>query len=90
MTKAVEGCPRRWSVAAMGSSIAAAFNLPRWRREVRPFSADEDSKLLGWVKEGVGYSRIAERLGRSQNSIRYRLLSLARHERLTKGRQTIS
>jgi hypothetical protein len=48
MTKAVEGVPRVGGAsAAMGSSIAAAFNLPRWRRATGCLGCASTSKWEG-------------------------------------------
>lgn len=52
----------------------------RCGREVRPFSQDEDSALRTLDSSGLRVSKIARQLGRSHNSVRNRLATLARHE----------
>ncbi|KQP34285.1 hypothetical protein ASF27_01610 [Methylobacterium sp. Leaf102] len=47
---------------------------------VRRFSADEDSRLLTLEAAGHGYIAIGAALDRHPNSVRYRLMTLARHQ----------
>lgn len=47
---------------------------------VRAFTAEDDAKLFDFEAQGLGISEIARRLGRKPNSIRGRLLTLARRD----------
>lgn len=47
---------------------------------MRAFTPDEDARLLAMEAEGVKRSVMARRLGRKPNSVRGRLMVLARHE----------
>lgn len=49
-------------------------------RPVRPFTPDEDRKLTRLARAGKSYRQIAQCLGRPINSVRLRLVSLARFE----------
>lgn len=61
----------------------SAMSLRPYRRNgrlVRPYSSEEDEVLRMLDRQGARYSEMAQRLGRRENSIRGRLLTLARHE----------
>lgn len=47
---------------------------------VRRYSAEEDAQLLALSAEGKGDSEIGRLIGRKPNSVRARLMTLARHE----------
>jgi len=49
-------------------------------REVRRYSAEDDARLLALEAEGKGDSEIGHIIGRRPNSVRARLMTLARHE----------
>lgn len=49
-------------------------------RAVRRYSAEEDAQLLALASEGKGDSEIGKLIGRRPNSVRARLMTLARHE----------
>ena len=49
-------------------------------RPVRPFSPGEDWRLTRLARAGTSYRQIAHCLGRPVNSIRMRLITLARYE----------
>ncbi len=73
----------------LGAEPPTPYKLPQHRtaalrggKPVRPFAPDEDQQLLEWAAQGISYSEIARRLDRAATSIRYRLLTLARHEGL--------
>lgn len=51
-------------------------------RSVVPFTDEEDVKMQEWASDGVRYVEIARRLNRARTSVRYRLLTLARHDGL--------
>lgn len=51
-------------------------------RSVVPFTNEEDVQMRAWAAEGVPYTEIAHKLQRAPTSIRYRMLTLARHEGL--------
>ena len=53
--------------------------MARLREVQRPWSPDEDKTLRDWVACKFSNRVIAEKLGRSESSIRGRLASLARH-----------
>lgn len=61
--------PERRDVPAMRNGFA-----------VRPFSEDDDRRLLDLESQGLNYSEIARRLSRQPNSIRGRLYTLAQYE----------
>jgi IS30 family transposase len=61
----------------------AAKPFMRNGREVRQFNPEEDRQLLDWAREGISKAEIAKRLGRSASSVSYRLLTLARRDRLS-------
>lgn len=48
--------------------------------KVRTYTLAEDQELLALEAEGLNYYEIGRRLGRAPNSIRGRLLTLARHQ----------
>ncbi|MBY0259571.1 helix-turn-helix domain-containing protein [Methylobacterium sp.] len=47
---------------------------------VRRFTPDEDARLLAMAGENLSRAAIGKALGRHRHSIRYRLMTLARHE----------
>ena len=47
---------------------------------VRRFMPDDDARLLALDAEGLGHSAIGRAMGRPANSIRGRLMTLARRE----------
>ncbi len=47
---------------------------------VRRYSAEDDAKLLAMEAEGKRIAEMARALGRQSNSVRARLMTLARHE----------
>lgn len=52
---------------------------------VRRYSAEEDVQLLALAAEGKGESEIGRLMGRKPNSVRARLMTLARHEARTEA-----
>lgn len=68
--------PAQWSRSSSTSrkpSVRGGF-------VVRPFTPDEDRRLLELDQQGLGPSAIGRELGRRGNSIIGRLMTLARHE----------
>jgi len=57
----------------------------RGEHAVRRFTADEDARMLALEAEGKGESEIGKLLGRRANSIRGRLMTLARREARTEA-----
>lgn len=47
---------------------------------VRRFTPDDDALLIGLESEGLNPSQIGRRMGRAPNSVRGRLMTLARRE----------
>ena len=62
-------------VTAPGPSV-----VQRGDHAVRRFSPDEDARMLALAAEGQGNAAIGKALGRPANSIRGRLMTLARRE----------
>lgn len=54
--------------------------VQRGDHAVRRFTAEDDAQLLALASEGKGYSAIGKLIGRRPNSVRARLMTLARHE----------
>lgn len=48
--------------------------------KVRPFTPEEDEIIELWSLAGIGITEIGRLLGRRHNSVRGRLLTLARHQ----------
>ena len=61
-----------------GGQAVAAYS--RMGRLVRPFSAEEDQAITALDMEGVALHLIAQRVGRPHNSVRARLMTLARRD----------
>lgn len=53
---------------------------PRGNHYVRRFTKEEDRTLLALASQGINRAEIARRMDRKPNSIRYRLLILARRD----------
>ncbi|MFD1034123.1 hypothetical protein ACFQ15_05610 [Sphingomonas hankookensis] len=47
---------------------------------IRPFTPDEDARLRDLEAQGLKTRQMADQLGRRENSIRGRLMTLARHD----------
>ena len=60
---------------AQGPSV-----VKRLGHTVRQFSASEDEQLLSWRQQNVSLAECARRLERRHNSVRGRLMTLARHQ----------
>lgn len=52
----------------------------RGRHIVRPFSPEDDARILEMANQGLTRAEIARAMGRKRNSIEGRLLTLARHD----------
>lgn len=66
-------------------------NLQAYRRGshmVRPYSAEEDALLLQLDNQALPLSQIARRLGRKTNSVKGRMLTLARHAARAEERES--
>lgn len=50
--------------------------------QVRGYSAEEDTRLVEWSISGRNPTEIARMIGRTANSVRNRLMTLARHDAL--------
>lgn len=61
--------------------------ISRGNHAVRLFTDEEDQRLLHMEAQGIGYSAMAHALGRKPNSIRGRLMCLARREARGEGVQ---
>jgi len=62
--------------------LYAARPCRRASGEVKPFTPAEDRQLLAMRKANAKYAEIARRIGRRENSVRGRILTLARYEAL--------
>lgn len=51
-------------------------------RMQRRFTQAEDGELIRLEKSGLNYRQIAEKIGRTQTSVRIRLMTLAMHEEI--------
>ena len=78
-----------WQCLAQGADTPPKFRrgsgqavtaYSRNGRLVRPFSAEEDEKICALDMEGVALHLIAQRLDRPHNSVRARLMTLARRD----------
>lgn len=79
-----------WKCLALGAEAPTARPLPRSApgpamvmrngHQVRRYSAEDDAKLLAMEAEGKRIFEMARALGRQANSVRARLMTLARHE----------
>ncbi|MGV7034894.1 helix-turn-helix domain-containing protein [Methylobacterium symbioticum] len=67
--------PQPLTARALGPAVAI-----RNGREIRRFTAEDDAKLLAMEAEGKRIADMARALGRQSNSVRARLMTLARHE----------
>lgn len=84
-----------WNMLRLGADKPNAKPLPsqargpvvvkRGKFEVRHFSADEDTKIKAWSTEGLGNTAIGRRIGRRPNSVKGRLMTLARHDARNEG-----
>ena len=66
-----------------GKHTQASSTFQRGNHVVRPYSREDDALLLALEKQGLTYCAIARRMGRKPNSIRGRLLTLARRDART-------
>src|SRR5581483_1645489 len=76
--------PHFESQTAQTQTVQSGEPHAELRARTRPWSADEDAKLLDWA----GYepvSKIAQRLGRSVRAVRFRLGALGMSARVTDG-----
>ena len=79
-----------WICLALGADHPKARQTPATARgpavvqrgghAVRRFTPDDDARLLALDAEGLGHSAIGKAMGRPANSIRGRLMTLARRE----------
>lgn len=79
-----------WNMLRLGADKPDAKPLParapgppivrRGAFEVRHFTADEDRRIQERSVEGWGNTRIGREIGRPANSVKGRLMTLARHE----------
>lgn len=60
--------------------IRGPLVVKRGGHQVRRFTPDEDALLLELERRGLGDTAIARELRRKPNSVRGRLMTLARHE----------
>lgn len=67
--------PHRWRTP---TQPAAPYS--RGGRVVRPYTADDDALLNVLDQQGFAYAVIARRMGRKPNSIKGRLMTLARRD----------
>lgn len=80
----------QWQCMRVGADLPPERRRPSCRRHepsfrrnghvLRPFTADEDERLLEFERAGLPISEIGRRIGRKQNSVRARLMVLARRE----------
>ena len=84
-----------WQCLRLGADVPAQFRrsatprsapVMRNGRQVRPFTPEEDAKLLRLEAAGTTIFRIAREMKRGDNSIRGRLYSLARQEARSEGK----
>lgn len=71
----------KWGVVTARSRIMR--QPPTYRRGntiVRPFTPEEDTKLLRWRAEGLTYAECGRRFGRPVSSVLQRCHNLARRE----------
>jgi hypothetical protein len=73
-----------WQCLRVGADLpparrGRAYGTRTWGRG-RAFTPAEDARLLELEQRGAKYSVIAKDLGRAENSIRGRLMTLARHQ----------
>lgn len=54
--------------------------MKRGNHIVRAFTPEEDARLLQLEAQGLGYIAMGKAIGRKQNSVRGRLMTLARRE----------
>ena len=66
-------------------SPAMPMTVTRGDHIVRRFTSDEDSVLLQLEAEGLRICEMSRALGRPPNSIRGRLMTLARHQARKEG-----
>jgi len=69
-----------WQCFRLGVVPPPGTPYERAGQIVRPFTAEEDARLLALEAQGLNASRIARLLGRRPQSIRARLLTLARRD----------
>lgn len=78
-----------WQCLRVGADLPAEKRRPIDRRSgpivrgthvIRPFTPDEDQKLLALEESGMAIAAIGREIGRRQNSVRGRLMVLARAE----------
>ncbi|WP_129792601.1 hypothetical protein [Sphingosinicella sp. CPCC 101087] len=78
-----------WQCLRLGADVPPECRRPSSQRDrpyrrngrtVRPFSPVEDAQLLSLERQGEPLSRIARTMGRGNNSIRGRLMILARRD----------
>ncbi|KQP36678.1 hypothetical protein [Methylobacterium sp. Leaf100] len=62
------------------SGVRGPLVIERNGHTVRRFCADEDARLLALEAQGLGTGAIGKAMGRHPNSIRVRLMTLARRE----------
>lgn len=63
-----------------GKSTQPRAPFRRGKHEVRPYSGEEDDQLREFDRQGLNVAEIGRRLGRKQNSVRGRLLTLTRRD----------
>ncbi len=76
LANAIEPPNPRKPVAEMRGPLV----MRRGEHEIRRFTEDEDRRLVALSKRGFSYGHIAQQIGRKPNSVRGRLMSLARRE----------
>jgi hypothetical protein len=59
--------------------------MKRGNHIVRPYSPEEDAKIVALERQGKSDTEIGRELGRKANSIRGRLMTLARREERAEG-----
>jgi transposase-like protein len=64
------------------SGVRGPLVVTRGNHVVRRFTPEEDARLLALEAEGLGDTEIGRRLGRKSNSVRGRLMTLARRDEL--------
>ncbi|MFB0875489.1 MULTISPECIES: hypothetical protein [unclassified Sphingobium] len=85
----ISGSSINWQCMRLGADAPARLrgrsSAPRetyWRngRPCRPWTAEDDAKLIELEQAGVKLHIVAQRLGRANSSVRGRLLTLARRD----------
>lgn len=65
---------------ALPQTAPGPMVVKRGNHVVRHFSPDEDARLIAMEREGLNPTEIGRRLGRRPNTIRGRLMTLARQQ----------